>query len=92
MRETIFVDSLKNVDFSEMKFPIVVLYDHPADFPGDYIARVYDIRNGKVIPTNVAIRHKDLRELKEDVFCSGFQTFIPRSEEDARCIIGSCWR
>lgn len=34
------VDSLNLVDLSDMKFPIVVVYNRPLDFPDKIIARV----------------------------------------------------
>ncbi len=36
-------ESIGEVDLSELKFPIIAIYRHPADYPNKYVARVFDI-------------------------------------------------
>ena len=36
------VPTLNLVDYSDIKVPLVVIYDSPKDFPGKVVARVWD--------------------------------------------------
>ena len=38
------VPTLNLVDYSDIKVPLVVIYDSPKDFPGKVVARVWDER------------------------------------------------
>ena len=35
------VESMKLVNFSNIKLPLIVVYDHPSDYPDAYVARVW---------------------------------------------------
>ena len=45
------VPTLNLVDYSDIKVPLVVIYDSPKDFPGKVVARVWDGEKNR--PTNV---------------------------------------
>ena len=42
MKENMIVESLQQVDFSELDLPLVTIYEKPLDFPDDFVARVWD--------------------------------------------------
>ena len=36
------VESMTQVDLSEIKMPMAVIYDSPKDFPGMYLCRIWE--------------------------------------------------
>lgn len=78
------VDSIRKVDMSDLKMPIVVVYDHPDDYQSYFVARVFDADK----PTNVVIFSEDLKELMDDLSDSGM-VFVPPMANEPQCIIGS---
>lgn len=54
------LNSFDNVDFSEMKAPIIVIYDHPSDYPKLWVARIWNIDR----PTNVVVINENLNTLR----------------------------
>lgn len=49
-----------NVDFSEIKEAMIVVYDHPKDYPNSYVARIWDTDK----PTNVIVANENLDSLR----------------------------
>lgn len=49
------VNSIKEVDLSGMKMPIISVYEHPEDFPEKCVARIFEADQ----PTNVVIVKKN---------------------------------
>ena len=43
------VKSWDEVDFSDLKMPMITIFKHPLDYPDKYVARVFDLNQ----PTNV---------------------------------------
>lgn len=78
------VESIRQVDMSDLKVPIVVVYDQPVDYPSNFVARVFDSYN----PTNVVMLYTDLKKLTEDMYDAGL-IFVPPVAEDPECILGS---
>lgn len=74
------IESLRQVDFSEVAFPLITVYEKPEDFPDDYVARAWDGKGPK--PTNIMIKRKNLQEIREDIMAAGFATALPRAEDD----------
>lgn len=85
MRENKIVDSLCQVDFSELKFPLVTIYEKPLDFPDDFVARVWEGKGAK--PTNIMIRRFTVQEVREDIMAAGFTTVFARTEDDDPYIV-----
>lgn len=83
MRQTKFVDRLRDMDFSGMTCPMAVVYDRPSDFPGWYICRLWDLSR----PTDTAIRRETLEAVREDIKAAGFMVKIPRYENDDPVIV-----
>lgn len=82
-----FVESMKEVDFSDMKIPMLVIYDSPADMPGMYVCRIWEVVDCR--PTNTAMRKKTLEEMREDIQAAGFTIKLPRTESDDPVIVES---
>lgn len=57
---TTIVENLEDVDFSGLKFPFFVLYDHPSDFPDKIVVRVFDMD----MPTNCVAVFNTLQEAR----------------------------
>lgn len=77
------VRSMKEVDFSELKMPMIVVFEKPVDFPDKYIARVFECEQ----PTNTLIIRDSLQECREDITAAGFLACLERTDEDALAIV-----
>ena len=80
------VDSFAQVDFSEIKLPIAVIYDSPKDYPGEYVCRIWDGGNG-LHPTDTIVEGRTLGEMQEDIQAAGFTLRFPRAEDDDPAIV-----
>lgn len=80
---SLVVESMAKVDFSEMKIPLIVLYYDTIDFPGQYVARVFEIDK----PTQVCCTYKSKKAAREDAIKAGFNAVIPRNADDFYCIV-----
>lgn len=79
------VASTYEVDFTGLKLPIIAVYQSPRDYPGCYVARVFDVDK----PTNVIITRDNLEDLQQDIAEHTGMVFIPRSMEDGQQVIGT---
>lgn len=80
MKENKMVESLCQVDFSELDFPMVTIYKRPLDFPNDFVARVWDGKGAR--PTGTVIKRSTVQEIREDITAAGFTTVFAPSEDD----------
>lgn len=78
-------ESISGFDLSDLKFPIIVIYRHPEDYPDKYVARIFDITQ----PTDAVVIKDSLQELQKDISRNMSKTFLPRDEKDDPCIVGS---
>lgn len=85
MKENKIVKSLCQVDFSELAFPLVTIYEKPLDFPDAFVARIWDGKGVK--PTAVMIKRDSLQKIREDIMAAGFATCFIRAEDDDPCIV-----
>ena len=84
------VDSLTQVDFSEIQIPMAVIYEKPKDHPGEYVCRIWE--GVGCHPTNTAITRSSLEGIQEDIKAAGFQTRFPRAEDDDPVIVETWMR
>lgn len=82
--DDVIVNSMQEVDFSELLIPMIAVYDNPKDYPGSYVARVYDID----IPTNVVMVKSALQEIEEDIKTHIGKEFFRRGKEDDETLVG----
>lgn len=78
------VDSIKEVNLNDYEMPMIVVYDHPKDYPDNYVARVFDVGN----PTNAVIVKDDVDEIQQDIRENTDMIFFPRDAKDAPHIVG----
>lgn len=82
--ETVEVNSFEQVDIEQMIFPLVVVYNGPADYPGKYVARLFDCN----VPTNTVIVKDTLKEVRKDIMKNfPYMIRIKRSAEELKCIV-----
>lgn len=79
------VESMRDVDYSELRFPMITIYERPKDFPGEYVARVWDGAGPKA--TNIIKTAPAAGILREDIKAAGFTICFPRAEGDDECIV-----
>ncbi|MBO9129882.1 hypothetical protein [Bacillus sp. 165] len=75
------LDSFVGFYFGDIKIPIIAVYENPADFPGKYVARLFDLQQ----ITNYIIVKDTLAEIRECI-PSAFNK-MPRSQEDDPTIL-----
>lgn len=61
--KTIIVESFANVDFSKLFMPVIVVYENPKDYPGRFVARLFDLDK----PTRVAVVKETLDEVRKAI-------------------------
>jgi hypothetical protein len=59
MAKSIEVTSWDQVDFSDIKMPIITIYQDPLDYPQKYVARLFNLTD----PTNVVMLGDNYEEL-----------------------------
>ena len=84
------VPTLNLVDYSEMKMPVVVVYDSPLDFPGKVIARVWEASVNR--STNVYCQYETIAQCEKDAMSAGFIMKFPRSLSDDTHIVATYMR
>jgi len=62
-------------------FPLICVYKYPADYPGKYIARLWDIN----IPTNIIAIAESLETIREIKPLE--MVILPRQTNDDPCIV-----
>lgn len=82
---TRFIESLKDVDLSDIKIPMAVIYDHPRDFPDMYLCRIWE--GAGCHPTNIALQKSSPEKLREDILAAGFNVRFPREMGDDPVIL-----
>lgn len=83
------IHSLQQLDFSELKFPIVTIYNQPADHPEEVIARVWEAAVEPPAPTNTYASYQTITQAEADIRAVGFTTCLPRDKTDYACIVAS---
>lgn len=73
-----------NADLSGITMPMIAVYRNPADYPGWFVARVFD--HGQ--PLNIHIRRRKIEEIRADIIKAfpGMIPFAPGAEDDS-CIV-----
>lgn len=79
------VEHLREVDMSDMKLPIAVIFKNPLDFPDKYVIRLFDMNNA----TNVIILKDSLEDCRNECLYSNFLNPIPRDDNDDSHIVES---
>lgn len=80
-------DHLSDIDYSDMRTPMCVIYKYPMDFPDKYVVRLFDMFDGHVATTNAVIVRERLEDCRNEIQSNGFILGFPRSPGDDRCIV-----
>lgn len=51
-------------DFSDLDLPMIVVYEHPLDFPDSYVARVFNVSKSAVQPTDMIMLGATLEDIR----------------------------
>ena len=78
------VQSVQEIDFSDLVLPMIAVYKNPEDYPNDCVARVFDLER----PTNIVIIKKTVREIKEDIEQHMGMVFLNREVADVLSLVG----
>lgn len=85
MHKEKIMESMRQVDFSNLRFPLIVVYKNPRDYPGSYVARIWD--GARNLPTDTLIMRKTLQEIREDIKSAGFIIRIIRHQGEDPVIV-----
>ena len=78
------IQSFKDVDFSSVSVPFIALFRGPDDYPGKYVARLFDLDK----PTNAVMVRDELKEIEEDIKTNTNLVFVERGTEDVKSLLG----
>lgn len=73
------MESLRQVDFSDLSFPAIAVYKNPKDY------RVWE--GARNLPTNTLIKRETLQEIRKDIKAAGFTTRLTRTEGEDPVIV-----
>ncbi len=79
------VESLVQVDFSDLQLPAIVVYKNPKDCPDAYIARAWE--GAMTLPTDIFIKRETLQEIRKDIKAAGFSIRFTRQQGDDPVIV-----
>ena len=85
MQQEKLTESMRQVDFSDLRFPLIVVYKKPKDYPDAYVARVWEGAGN--LPTNTLIKRETLQEIRKDIKAAGFTTRLTRTEGEDPVIV-----
>ena len=70
----------------KFKCPVIVVYHTPGDFPGKYVARIWDLEDGQPVPKYFIVKNT-LEEIKREI--PGGMTWFMRDDDDDPCVVGT---
>ena len=78
--------AVADVDTSELKQPIICVFNRPDDYPDKCVARLFE----GTAPTNIIITRNTVEEIREDI-TNRFPAMLPfaRSKEDHKSVVES---
>ena len=78
------INTFAEVEIREISNPVIVIYSNLSDYPGHFVARVWDLDK----PTEILMVKKDIHEIREDIK-SNIPTAVrlPRAKNDDLCIV-----
>ena len=82
--EEVVLDSIEEVDCSDMKLPIIALFDRPKDYPYNVIARFFDGQRA----SNTIMIFNTLEEAVKEIRKTN-AVFVPRDKRDDPYLVGS---
>lgn len=85
MHKEKIMESMRQVDFSNLRFPLIVVYKNPRDYPDFYVARIWD--GARNLPTDKLIMRETLQEIREDIKAIGFTIRLTRQPGDDPVIV-----
>lgn len=77
------VNSIKEVDLSGMKMPVISVYEHPEDFPEKCVARIFELDQ----PTDVVVVKKTVKEINKDIRKHTNMVQLARTENDVASLV-----
>lgn len=81
----VIVDTIQQVDLSDIKVPIVAIYEKPEDYPDSCVARIFDGEKA----TNTIMIASCIWILKYDIERHTNLVFLERNEKDVKSLIGT---
>ncbi|EOS72479.1 hypothetical protein C817_05493 [Dorea sp. 5-2] len=78
------VGSIRNVDLSGLRFPVIAVHESPEDFKGQCVARVFDMDK----PTDTIIVKDTVEEINEDIRRNTHMAYMERDPNDVPSLVG----
>lgn len=78
------VNQIKEIDFTGYQVPMLVVFEHPKDYPDQYVARVFDLDE----PKHIIMLKNTLVEMQREIQENTNMIFTGRNKEDDPCIVG----
>lgn len=78
------VQSVQEIDFSDMVLPMIAVHKNPDDYPEYCVARIFNMQ----VPTHVVILKESLQEIMEDIEEHTDMVFLNREVDDVLSLVG----
>ena len=81
----VLVQTSHQIGFSRLQMPIIAVYKDQKDYPGYYVARVFDVNR----TTNIIMAKKDFLELQRDIGKHTGMIWLHRTPQDDPALMGT---
>ena len=78
------VNSIAQVDLSDLRLPMAAVHVRPLDYPDKCVARIFDVDK----PIDTVIIKDSLEEIQEDFKTNTGMVFMLRGAEDVKSLVG----
>lgn len=78
------VESITQVDMSDLIMPQIAVYKHPEDFLEECVARIFDMGDS----TDTIMVKKTVTEIAKDIGRNTNMIFMPRGADDVPSLVG----
>ena len=82
MKISITVNDFNEVDISSLRFPMLTVYENPNDYPGKFVARIYNVGTDKQVETLPFVVVKDTYAELRKAIPAGFVKIAPNKNDD----------
>lgn len=78
------INTFSQVNFTDIKVPVIAIYNNPSDYRGYFVARIWDSST----PTNILMLKKDVESIRQDIRKNlPDMVRLPRRKCDNKCLI-----
>lgn len=81
--EDVILDSLEEVDMSDLNLPLIAVFEHPRDYPEKIVARIFDGER----PSNTILLKDKITDMMAELATTSM-VWMPPHKDDPSNLIG----